>query len=136
MHEKECQNFCLILHFVDVQCQNLTPKNSFCCPVPVCIDGQKDIEEELTTGLELVDSCIRSLQESGILDSQEFTAGESKNCSSSVVMVVLKNDAGVRNRVKVCTKSGILWDPTVTVKEVFLLSCALEVCKIKKGHAH
>uniref|UniRef100_A0A671WR44 Catenin (cadherin-associated protein), delta 2b n=1 Tax=Sparus aurata TaxID=8175 RepID=A0A671WR44_SPAAU len=27
-------------------------------------DGQKDIEEELTTGLELVDSCIRSLQES------------------------------------------------------------------------
>lgn len=41
-------------------------------------DGQQDIEEELTTGLELVDSCIRSLQESGILDSQEFTAGESK----------------------------------------------------------
>ncbi|XP_056600166.1 catenin delta-2b isoform X1 [Triplophysa dalaica] len=39
-------------------------------------DGQKDIEEELTTGLELVDSCIRSLQESGILDAQEFTAGE------------------------------------------------------------
>ncbi|XP_067309732.1 catenin delta-2b isoform X11 [Pseudorasbora parva] len=39
-------------------------------------DGQKDIEEELTTGLELVDSCIRSLQESGILDSQEFTTGE------------------------------------------------------------
>ncbi|TSK82182.1 Catenin delta-2 [Bagarius yarrelli] len=39
-------------------------------------DGRKDIEEELTTGLELVDSCIRSLQESGILDSQEFAAGE------------------------------------------------------------
>uniref|UniRef100_A0AAY5EXJ8 Catenin (cadherin-associated protein), delta 2b n=1 Tax=Electrophorus electricus TaxID=8005 RepID=A0AAY5EXJ8_ELEEL len=39
-------------------------------------DGQKDIEEELTTGLELVDSCIRSLQESGILDSQEFSAAE------------------------------------------------------------
>ncbi|XP_072544189.1 catenin delta-2b isoform X2 [Salminus brasiliensis] len=38
-------------------------------------DGQKDIEEELTTGLELVDSCIRSLQESGILDSQEFATG-------------------------------------------------------------
>ncbi|XP_074544372.1 catenin delta-2b isoform X3 [Halichoeres trimaculatus] len=36
-------------------------------------DGQKDIEEELTTGLELVDSCIRSLQESGILDSQDTT---------------------------------------------------------------
>ncbi|XP_051552807.1 catenin delta-2-like isoform X6 [Myxocyprinus asiaticus] len=39
-------------------------------------DRQKDIEEELTTGLELVDSCIRSLQESGILDSQEFTTGD------------------------------------------------------------
>ncbi|KAJ4925057.1 hypothetical protein JOQ06_017795, partial [Pogonophryne albipinna] len=34
-------------------------------------DGHKDIEDELTTGLELVDSCIRSLQESGILDSGE-----------------------------------------------------------------
>uniref|UniRef100_A0A671VSY6 Catenin delta 2 n=1 Tax=Sparus aurata TaxID=8175 RepID=A0A671VSY6_SPAAU len=33
------------------------------------VDGQKDIEDELTTGLELVDSCIRSLQESGILDN-------------------------------------------------------------------
>lgn len=40
-------------------------------------DGQKDIEEELTTGLELVDSCIRSLQESGILDSQD--TGDSKS---------------------------------------------------------
>ncbi|XP_054621031.1 catenin delta-2 isoform X4 [Dunckerocampus dactyliophorus] len=37
-------------------------------------DGQKDIEDELTTGLELVDSCIRSLQESGILDSVERPA--------------------------------------------------------------
>uniref|UniRef100_A0A096M335 Catenin delta 2 n=1 Tax=Poecilia formosa TaxID=48698 RepID=A0A096M335_POEFO len=39
-------------------------------------DGQKDIEDELTTGLELVDSCIRSLQESGILDSGELSIGE------------------------------------------------------------
>ncbi|XP_072567197.1 catenin delta-2-like isoform X2 [Paramormyrops kingsleyae] len=39
-------------------------------------DRQKDIEEELTTGLELVDSCIRSLQESGILDPQEFSTGD------------------------------------------------------------
>uniref|UniRef100_A0A671VRC6 Catenin delta 2 n=1 Tax=Sparus aurata TaxID=8175 RepID=A0A671VRC6_SPAAU len=38
------------------------------------VDGQKDIEDELTTGLELVDSCIRSLQESGILDSGERPA--------------------------------------------------------------
>lgn len=53
-------------------------------------DGQKDIEEELTTGLELVDSCIRSLQESGILDAQDFTAGESKyyvKCFSCVYYV-------------------------------------------------
>uniref|UniRef100_A0A667X2J8 Catenin (cadherin-associated protein), delta 2b n=1 Tax=Myripristis murdjan TaxID=586833 RepID=A0A667X2J8_9TELE len=46
-------------------------------------DGQKDIEEELTTGLELVDSCIRSLQESGILDSQEFSTGDSSRGSYS-----------------------------------------------------
>ncbi|CAN2389179.1 dendritic spine morphogenesis [Pristimantis euphronides] len=39
-------------------------------------EGQKDIEDELTTGLELVDSCIRSLQESGILESQDFTPSE------------------------------------------------------------
>ncbi|KAM3929744.1 catenin delta-2 isoform 5-T5 [Leptodactylus fuscus] len=39
-------------------------------------EGQKDIEDELTTGLELVDSCIRSLQESGILESQDFTSNE------------------------------------------------------------
>ncbi|KFR13916.1 Catenin delta-2, partial [Opisthocomus hoazin] len=30
----------------------------------------------LTTGLELVDSCIRSLQESGILDPQDYSASE------------------------------------------------------------
>ncbi|KAK6299548.1 hypothetical protein J4Q44_G00295810 [Coregonus suidteri] len=39
-------------------------------------DGQKDIEDELTTGLELVDSCIRSLQESGILNPHEYNTGE------------------------------------------------------------
>lgn len=45
---------------------------SLCVSYPLfsfTADGQKDIEDELTTGLELVDSCIRSLQESGILDS-------------------------------------------------------------------
>uniref|UniRef100_A0A8C4FAT4 Catenin (cadherin-associated protein), delta 2b n=1 Tax=Dicentrarchus labrax TaxID=13489 RepID=A0A8C4FAT4_DICLA len=46
-------------------------------------DGQKDIEEELTTGLELVDSCIRSLQESGILDSQDTSTGDSSRGSYS-----------------------------------------------------
>uniref|UniRef100_A0A674A3M5 Catenin delta 2 n=1 Tax=Salmo trutta TaxID=8032 RepID=A0A674A3M5_SALTR len=39
-------------------------------------DGQKDIEDELTTGLELVDSCIRSLQVSGILDPHQYNTGE------------------------------------------------------------
>ncbi|EPY86364.1 hypothetical protein CB1_000318002 [Camelus ferus] len=39
-------------------------------------NGQKDIEDELTTGLELVDSCIRSLQESGILDPQDYSTSE------------------------------------------------------------
>uniref|UniRef100_A0A3Q3BGB0 Catenin (cadherin-associated protein), delta 2b n=1 Tax=Kryptolebias marmoratus TaxID=37003 RepID=A0A3Q3BGB0_KRYMA len=46
-------------------------------------DGQKDIEEELTTGLELVDSCIRSLQESGILDSQDTCTRDSSRGSYS-----------------------------------------------------
>lgn len=45
-------------------------------------DGQKDIEDELTTGLELVDSCIRSLQESGILDPQDYSTSESKSNDS------------------------------------------------------
>ncbi|XP_010354890.1 catenin delta-2 isoform X5 [Rhinopithecus roxellana] len=45
-------------------------------------DGQKDIEDELTTGLELVDSCIRSLQESGILDSQDYSTGETGSRAS------------------------------------------------------
>jgi len=47
-------------------------------PVFPPTDGQKDIEDELNTGLELVDSCIRSLQESGILNHQEYTTADSK----------------------------------------------------------
>uniref|UniRef100_A0A8C9VLW3 Catenin delta 2 n=1 Tax=Scleropages formosus TaxID=113540 RepID=A0A8C9VLW3_SCLFO len=46
-------------------------------------DGQKDIEDELTTGLELVDSCIRSLQESGILDPQEYSTSDRSRGSYS-----------------------------------------------------
>uniref|UniRef100_A0AAZ3RHA7 Catenin (cadherin-associated protein), delta 2b n=1 Tax=Oncorhynchus tshawytscha TaxID=74940 RepID=A0AAZ3RHA7_ONCTS len=46
-------------------------------------DGQKDIEDELTTGLELVDSCIRSLQESGILDPHQYNTGERSRGSYS-----------------------------------------------------
>lgn len=114
----------------------------FSCLLPLWIDGQKDIEEELTTGLELVDSCIRSLQESGILDSQEFAAGESRNCSSSVMMFTMRNDTVGRFRVDVCTRiGGLLWDPTKSSRiRWFLLSCILEqavkyeVCATKKGH--
>ncbi|XP_029552974.1 catenin delta-2-like isoform X1 [Salmo trutta] len=47
-------------------------------------DGQKDIEDELTTGLELVDSCIRSLQESGILDPHQYNTGEPPLSQSSL----------------------------------------------------
>uniref|UniRef100_A0A8B9KH48 Catenin (cadherin-associated protein), delta 2a n=1 Tax=Astyanax mexicanus TaxID=7994 RepID=A0A8B9KH48_ASTMX len=46
-------------------------------------NGQKDIEEELNTGLELVDSCIRSLQESGILDHQEYSTSDRSRGSYS-----------------------------------------------------
>ncbi|XP_034558034.1 catenin delta-2b isoform X4 [Notolabrus celidotus] len=55
-------------------------------------DGQKDIEEELTTGLELVDSCIRSLQESGILDSQD-TIGDRQGLLSQSALQLNNQDA-------------------------------------------
>ncbi|XP_074506356.1 catenin delta-2b isoform X9 [Sebastes fasciatus] len=55
-------------------------------------DGQKDIEEELTTGLELVDSCIRSLQESGILDSQD-TIGDRQGLLSQSALQLNHQDA-------------------------------------------
>ena len=56
---------------------NLFPLFPVSCPA----DGQKDIEDELTTGLELVDSCIRSLQESGILDPHQYNTGEREDNS-------------------------------------------------------
>lgn len=53
-----------------------------CCSLSYsAADGQKDIEDELTTGLELVDSCIRSLQESGILDSGERKCTDQQLCA-------------------------------------------------------
>uniref|UniRef100_A0A673WXS3 Catenin (cadherin-associated protein), delta 2b n=1 Tax=Salmo trutta TaxID=8032 RepID=A0A673WXS3_SALTR len=58
-------------------------------------DGQKDIEEELTTGLELVDSCIRSLQESGILDSQEFSAGDRQGLLSQSALQLNNQDGSL-----------------------------------------
>uniref|UniRef100_A0A3Q2CIB4 Catenin (cadherin-associated protein), delta 2b n=1 Tax=Cyprinodon variegatus TaxID=28743 RepID=A0A3Q2CIB4_CYPVA len=56
-------------------------------------DGQKDIEEELTTGLELVDSCIRSLQESGILDSQDASTGDRQGLLSQSALQLNTQDA-------------------------------------------
>ncbi|XP_041752128.1 catenin delta-2 isoform X5 [Coregonus clupeaformis] len=58
-------------------------------------DGQKDIEEELTTGLELVDSCIRSLQESGILDSQEFSTGDRQGLLSQSALQLNNQDGSL-----------------------------------------
>ncbi|XP_069367284.1 catenin delta-2b isoform X11 [Paralichthys olivaceus] len=55
-------------------------------------DGQKDIEEELTTGLELVDSCIRSLQESGILDSQDTSTGDRQGLLSQSALQLNNQD--------------------------------------------
>ncbi|XP_024921902.1 catenin delta-2b isoform X2 [Cynoglossus semilaevis] len=56
-------------------------------------DGPKDIEEELTTGLELVDSCIRSLQESGILDSQDTTTTDRQGLLSQTALQLNNQDA-------------------------------------------
>ncbi|XP_039610328.1 catenin delta-2 isoform X3 [Polypterus senegalus] len=57
-------------------------------------DGQKDIEDELTTGLELVDSCIRSLQESGILDPQDYSTSERPSLLSQSALQLNSNPEG------------------------------------------
>ncbi|KAG8572195.1 hypothetical protein GDO81_011967 [Engystomops pustulosus] len=57
-------------------------------------EGQKDIEDELTTGLELVDSCIRSLQESGILESQDFTSSERPSLLSQSALQLSSKSEG------------------------------------------
>ncbi|XP_062841287.1 catenin delta-2-like [Trichomycterus rosablanca] len=57
-------------------------------------DGQEDIEDELNTGLELVDSCIRSLQESGILDHQEYSASERPSLLSQSSLQLASNSSG------------------------------------------
>ncbi|KAL1006620.1 hypothetical protein UPYG_G00074550 [Umbra pygmaea] len=59
-------------------------------------DGQKDIEDELTTGLELVDSCIRSLQESGILEPQGYNTGERPSLLSQMTAAAPQLLAGDR----------------------------------------
>ncbi|XP_060718310.1 catenin delta-2 isoform X3 [Tachysurus vachellii] len=57
-------------------------------------DGQKDIEDELNTGLELVDSCIRSLQESGILNHQEYSTSERPSLLSQSSLQLGSNSSG------------------------------------------
>ncbi|XP_015210477.1 catenin delta-2 isoform X2 [Lepisosteus oculatus] len=57
-------------------------------------DGQKDIEDELTTGLELVDSCIRSLQESGILDPPGYSSAERPSLLSQSALQLTSNPEG------------------------------------------
>ncbi|XP_056593759.1 catenin delta-2 isoform X2 [Triplophysa dalaica] len=57
-------------------------------------DGQKDIEDELNTGLELVDSCIRSLHESGILDHQEYTTADRPSLLSQSSLQLSSNPEG------------------------------------------
>uniref|UniRef100_A0A4W3GG78 Catenin (cadherin-associated protein), delta 2a n=1 Tax=Callorhinchus milii TaxID=7868 RepID=A0A4W3GG78_CALMI len=44
--------------------------------------GQKAADDEITSGLELVDSCLRSLQESGILDRQDYSSTETNSRAS------------------------------------------------------
>ncbi|XP_048832433.1 catenin delta-2-like isoform X1 [Brienomyrus brachyistius] len=55
---------------------------------------EKDIEEELTTGLELVDSCIRSLQESGILDPPEYSTTDRPGLLSQGALQLDANPEG------------------------------------------
>uniref|UniRef100_A0A3Q3MK55 Catenin (cadherin-associated protein), delta 2b n=1 Tax=Mastacembelus armatus TaxID=205130 RepID=A0A3Q3MK55_9TELE len=72
---------------------SMTSIRCLSCFVCEHADGQKDIEEELTTGLELVDSCIRSLQESGILDSQDTSAGDRQGLLSQSALQLNNQDA-------------------------------------------
>ncbi|XP_078791672.1 catenin delta-2b isoform X15 [Oryzias latipes] len=67
------------------------PSSSSVCKY-ISEHGQKDIEEELTTGLELVDSCIRSLQESGILDSQDTSTGDRQGLLSQSALQLNSQD--------------------------------------------
>ncbi|XP_046884214.1 LOW QUALITY PROTEIN: catenin delta-2b [Hypomesus transpacificus] len=77
-------------------------------------DGQKDIEEELTTGLELVDSCIRSLQESGILDSQEFSTGDRQGLLSQSALQLNNQDGGLGYSAGYHSNQGLALGEQVT----------------------
>eukprot|EP00061_Rhincodon_typus_P018355 g47500.t1 len=57
-------------------------------------DAQKSADDEIASGLELVDSCLRSLQESGILDHHEYTSTERSNPLSQSASHINANPEG------------------------------------------
>ncbi|XP_042187826.1 catenin delta-2 isoform X2 [Callorhinchus milii] len=57
-------------------------------------DGQKAADDEITSGLELVDSCLRSLQESGILDRQDYSSTERPGILSQSTTQINSNPEG------------------------------------------
>ncbi|GCB73660.1 hypothetical protein scyTo_0002740, partial [Scyliorhinus torazame] len=57
-------------------------------------DAQKGADDEIASGLELVDSCLRSLQESGILDHHEYSSTERSNPLSQSASQINANPEG------------------------------------------
>ncbi|XP_072416755.1 catenin delta-2-like isoform X1 [Chiloscyllium punctatum] len=57
-------------------------------------DAQKSADDEIASGLELVDSCLRSLQESGILDHHEYSSTERSNPLSQSASHINANPEG------------------------------------------
>ncbi|XP_072139621.1 catenin delta-2-like isoform X5 [Mobula birostris] len=57
-------------------------------------DAQKSADDEIASGLELVDSCLRSLQESGILDHREYSSSEGPSLLSQSASQINANPEG------------------------------------------
>ncbi|XP_051871782.1 catenin delta-2-like isoform X2 [Pristis pectinata] len=57
-------------------------------------DAQKGADDEIASGLELVDSCLRSLQESGILDHREYSSSEGPSLLSQSASQINANPEG------------------------------------------
>ncbi|XP_067857201.1 catenin delta-2-like isoform X2 [Heptranchias perlo] len=57
-------------------------------------DAQKGADDEIASGLELVDSCLRSLQESGILDHHEYSSSERPSLLSQSASQINANPEG------------------------------------------
>ncbi|XP_069763111.1 catenin delta-2b isoform X3 [Narcine bancroftii] len=57
-------------------------------------DAQKGADDEIASGLELVDSCLRSLQESGILDHHEYSSSEGPSLLSQSASQINANPEG------------------------------------------